>query len=114
MNGFSRIQILRRFQPYLYIINAFKATNFRHISGQCIFHAFCAVILNSGLPILSVLVFWRVLEDGLGVYTLAVALPIISSALSTDSLFVAMIWKNDGIVATMERLSEIVHRREHF
>lgn len=117
MDDFAEMRILRRFHPYVPFIKAYKSDNFRQSDWHpllcSVFRAFYATMMFISTPIMAALIVWYLLDEEQDPYEIVVGVPNVLSLLLADSLFVAMMWKNDEIVQTVECLNGIVEQREY-
>lgn len=107
--------ILQKYKPFL---RALKAYNCRICSQSNLrssaFDAFCATSLSSAAVILIVLISWNSIENIADTSEFVVALPFAIGLVLAESIILEMMWKNQLINGTIERLQRAIDQRQCF
>lgn len=64
------------------------------------------------MPGYSVLAFWNVIDNGVELRQIVVALPIFITGLQFELTYIGLILKNHSITETLKRLQNVIDRRE--
>lgn len=115
MPQIKQIHILRKFEPFLRLLKAYNANSSAYPSWRSLLprvgYAFCATLMNASLTTVIVLIAWNLIENNADTNTFVVALPIVSSLLMTELMFVAMMAKSGTVTETIDRLQTVIDRR---
>lgn len=112
----DRIHVLKVFEPFLCLLNAYNLENFRYAKNwhsllPHIRNAACTTFVILFIPVYSVLSFWNLLDNGTELKNVVVALPLLFTGLQLESTYIAMIMKNHTITDIISRLQKAIERR---
>lgn len=111
-----QFRVLRRFKPYLRLLQACNFEHFHHHNWRStlrsICHGFCAILINGLTVTMIILAIWYVFEDGYEFGRLIIVLPIQTSIFQLETTFLSLMRKNRTIHETFECVEFMIDRRE--
>lgn len=117
MSNTANQVILQRFQRHVGLLTAFNPDNFKQATRQVIrqsaLRALRTILLNCPIPISVLLTVWYLCDDNGDANKFMVLLPVVCSLLRTELMLLSMIWKNDIIVETMQRIHCTTKKRKN-
>lgn len=119
MDSHSRkICIFKEFRPFLRLLTAYNRNNFRHQNPRrnmhSVFYALFTTLLIPLLPLLIILGFWYLFENGSDSRKIIVGFPVIISIVLTALTFIALVVKNRRISETINEMQKMVNQRKLF
>lgn len=118
MKKLNKIVVLTAFNPFLRLLQAYNADNFKPSERIQMFENLCfafgVTMLIAVLPTSMILTMWYFFDDTSTVKNIVVAAPLILTILQMFINAVASVLKNCDVTRTIGRLQGFVDCREYF
>lgn len=109
-----RIRILEEFRPFLRLLRAYNRKKLFCNKIHSVFYAIFTTLLIPLLPIVIILSFWYLFENGGDLRKIVVGLPVILSLALSAITFIALIIKNQLISETINEVQKAINQRKLF
>lgn len=112
----SKICVLNSYRIFHHLLTALNSENFQHSywghNIRSIFHAISSTLLISLLQlILTILVFWYLVENESDFKSVMVSLPLLLSSVQMQVAFVSLIISNRNISKAIDQVQKVVNQR---
>lgn len=116
MKDVNKMSVLVEFRSYLRLLTAYDSVNFHQNNWRdnlfSVFYAFCTTLMIVCLAMFIALGIWHLVENGTDLDMFAASFPILMGVLEMEITFIALVWKNRTITETINRLQEVIDKRE--
>lgn len=118
MNKTIKIHVLSEFRPFLRLLKAYNRTDFQHHDWRCIlrytFDVICATTIICSTPCFALLVIWYLIENGVDLKKIVVAVPIVITLVQTVFSSISLVSSTTRMDKMIDQMQTMVDRCEFF